>query len=289
MYDVAAGAMAVVGSVFILIASIGIVRMPDLFLRLQVTSKASVMGLTCILLAVALHFASTVVTLRVALIICFIVLTIPVATHMLARAGYTTNVPLSDETIINELVGQYNPQAHVLAGAEPITWELEIRPDAAAIGKCVAELGLPSDVLILAIHRLGEVVVPRGRTRIEAQDKLKALAKPEQLDTLREILGADVRGMIPDTLEFPLRASTTVGKLQEIYAIQMHAPPERTLAEVMSHELGQWNPELGETIRLGPLLLRVLRLSRDGGIEIVGMSIYLEEEAMGSQGRASRN
>ncbi len=189
IYSMAAGALAIIGSLFILIASIGIVRMPDLFLRLQVTSKASVMGLTCILLAVALHFASTEVTVRVALIICFIVLTIPVATHMLARAGYTTNVALSDETIINELSGQYDPRTHVLAGEEPTTWELDIHRGALAIGKRVAELGLPEDVLILAIHRKGEVVVPRGKTTIEAQDTLRVLAKPEQLNAIREILG----------------------------------------------------------------------------------------------------
>lgn len=189
MYDLAAGVLALSGSLFILIASIGIVRMPDLFLRLQVTSKASVMGLSCILLAVAFHFASTPVTMRIGLIICFIVLTIPVATHMLARAGYTTNVPLSDETVINELEGHYDPQAHVLSGDQPATWEFEIPSGATAIGKRVADLELPEDVLIMEIQRRGETVVPRGRTTIEPQDRLKLLAKPEQRDDIQRILG----------------------------------------------------------------------------------------------------
>lgn len=183
------GALAIVGSMFILIASIGIVRMPDLFLRQQVTSKASVMGLTCILLAVALHFGTTVVTLRISLILCFIVLTIPVATHMLARAGYTTNVPLSDETIVNELIGQYDPRTHVLAGEEPMNWDLDIPADSLAVGKRVAELSLPADVLILAIHRRGEVVVPRGQTIIQALDKLNVLARQDQLALVQESLG----------------------------------------------------------------------------------------------------
>ena len=189
IYETVTGVLAIIGSMFILIASIGIVRMPDLFLRQQVTSKASVMGLTCILLAVALHFGSTVVTLRVSLIICFVVLTIPVATHMLARAGYTTNVPLSDETIVNELVGQYDPRTHFLAGEDPTNWELDIPSDSVAVGKRVAELALPADVLILAIHRRGEVVVPRGQTVIQAWDKLSVLAKREQLVLVLESLG----------------------------------------------------------------------------------------------------
>lgn len=189
MQDAAAGLLALVGSVFILIASIGILRMPDLFLRLQVTSKASVMGLTCILLAVAIHFASTVVTLRAALIICFIVLTIPVATHMLARAGYATNVPLSEETIVNELSGQYDPRTHVLSGGEPVKWEILIASTSSAVGKRVSELGLPSDVLILAINRRGEIVVPRGQTLLAADDELTVLAKPDQIDLVRATLG----------------------------------------------------------------------------------------------------
>lgn len=278
-YSLVVGSIAIVGSLFMLIASIGVVRMPDLFLRLQVTSKASVMGLTCILLAVALHFTSTVVTIRVGLIICFIVLTIPVATHMLARAGYTTDVPLSDETVVNELVGQYDPQTHVLAGEEPITWELDIPSGARAVGKSVAELGLPGNVLILAIHRHGEFVVPRGQTVIEAHDKLKLLATADELQAIQETLGADVLGMLPDRLEFPLRASTTVGLLQEFYAIQVDAPLDYTLAEVMTHELGKWNPQLGDTVKLGPLQFRVLRLSADGKIEMVGMSILNQETA----------
>ncbi|HET6424913.1 MAG TPA: monovalent cation/H(+) antiporter subunit G [Planctomycetaceae bacterium] len=190
MNEIAAGVMAFVGSLFMLLAAIGILRMPDLFLRLQVTSKASVMGTACIMLAVALHFSSTVVTIRAALIICFIVLTVPVATHMLARAGYATNVPLSAETVINELSGQYDPRTHVLAGEEPATWEFEISPSAIAVGKTVAGLHLPGDMLILVIHRRGEVVIPRGQTVIEAHDRLRVLAKSDHMDAVRDILGA---------------------------------------------------------------------------------------------------
>lgn len=272
-FPITAGMLAIIGSTFILLASIGILRMPDLFLRLQVTSKASVMGLTCILLAVAFYFGSTEVTLRVLLMFCFIVLTIPVATHMLARAGYATNVLLSDETVINELAGHYDPRAHVLAGEAPVTWELDIRRDAPAIGKRVADLALPEDVLILSIDRRGEVVVPRGKTTIAGEDRLKVLATSVQMDVLQRILGANVIAVIPSTLEFPLRATTTVRELQHQYAVPIDAPPERTLAEVMSHELGKWNPQLGDRVRFGPLMMRVLRLSVDGNIELLGMSI----------------
>lgn len=190
MQEVLVSSLALLGSLLMMLASIGIVRMPDLFLRLQVTSKASVLGLAFILLAVAIHFSHTVVTVRVIVIICFVVLTIPVATHMIARAGYTTNVPLSEETVVNELAGHYDPQLHVLSSDEPETWSVDISPDAEVVGKQVLELALPRDVLILAIQRHGEVVVPRGQTVLQAEDRLRVLARPEHLEVVQQVLGS---------------------------------------------------------------------------------------------------
>jgi monovalent cation/proton antiporter MnhG/PhaG subunit len=56
--------------------------MPDLFTRLQVTSKASVFGMTCIISASALHFYDPAVTTRAIVIIAFVALTMPAATHL---------------------------------------------------------------------------------------------------------------------------------------------------------------------------------------------------------------
>ncbi|UQA54797.1 monovalent cation/H(+) antiporter subunit G [Polyangium aurulentum] len=188
--DVIEGALLMIGCLFMLLAAVGILRMPDLFTRLQVTSKASVLGMTCILSAAALHFGEPAVTIRAVVIIAFVVLTMPVATHMLARAGYTTNVPLAPETVVNELAGQYDPTTHTLAGNEPRSRTFELGPGAAVVGKRIAELGLPPGVLIRVIHREGGTVVPRGQTILEAGDRLEALVEPAALGRVREILEA---------------------------------------------------------------------------------------------------
>ena len=185
------GALLLVGCAFILLAAVGILRMPDLFTRLQVTSKASVLGMSCILSAAAVHFAEPAITTRVVVIIAFVVLTMPVATHLLARAGYATNVPLTPETVVNEIVGHYDPATHTLTGAEPRTYAFGIKPGSALIGKRIADLGLPRGVLILAIHRASGTVVPSGRTRLEPGDELDALVEPEQLGLARAIFAAE--------------------------------------------------------------------------------------------------
>ncbi|WP_437309293.1 monovalent cation/H(+) antiporter subunit G [Sorangium sp. So ce388] len=184
------GALLVIGCIFMLLAAVGILRMPDLFTRLQVTSKASVFGMMCILLASALHFDDPAVTTRAIVIIAFVVLTMPVATHLLARAGYTTNTPLSPETVVNELAGHYDPTTHTLAGAEPRTRTFELVPGAAVVGKRIAELGLPEGALIRAIHREGGTVVPRGQTILEVGDRVEVLVEPSELGRVREIFEA---------------------------------------------------------------------------------------------------
>ena len=146
--------------------------------------------MTCILSAAALHFNEPAVTTRAVVIIAFVVLTMPVATHLLARAGYTTNVPISPETVVNELAGHYDPTTHTLAWNEPRTRTFELRPGAAVVGKRIAELGLPAGVLIRAIHREGGTVVPGGQTILAAGDKLEALMQPAELDRVRAIFEA---------------------------------------------------------------------------------------------------
>lgn len=190
IYTVVESTLLVFGCLFMLLAAIGIVRMPDLFTRMQVTSKASVLGSICILMAVTVHFSESAVTIRAMVIIAFVVLTVPVATHMLARAGYATNIALSKETVINELEGSYDPETHTLAGQDPVTREFLIPDNSAVVGKRVMDLGLPSDVLILLIRRRGGVVVPRGQTQIEGADTLLVLAEPKLLNIARTTLEA---------------------------------------------------------------------------------------------------
>jgi cell volume regulation protein A len=155
-----------------------------------------------------------------------------------------------------------------------------IGDDSRAAGRVVKDLALPDGAVIALIARGDQIVPPQGNTCIHPGDHVILVLRPGIQPLVNQVFGrnSDVRGMIPNALEFPLRASTTVSEIQELYGIQIDAPPERTLAEVMSHKLGNSNPAMGETVRFGPLLFRVLRLSSDGRIEMMGMSIVPEDE-----------
>jgi len=112
-------ALMIVGAFFIFIASLGLVRMPDLFLRMSATSKAATLGAGLMLTATIIYFQDFAITIRVLSIITFITLTIPVAAHMIARAAYFDGVPLWEKTEIDELRGHYYLPTH----------ELESEPD----------------------------------------------------------------------------------------------------------------------------------------------------------------
>lgn len=95
--------LIVMGSGFMLLAGVGVVRMPDLFMRMQAATKAATLGAGCMLLAVIVHFGDVAVATRAFLVIAFIFLTAPVAAHMIARAAYSVGTPLWEGTITDEL------------------------------------------------------------------------------------------------------------------------------------------------------------------------------------------
>lgn len=83
--------LAAVGTFFLLVSAVGILRLPDVLTRMHAAGIAATLGITCLLLATGLHFLAEGQMLRmVALIILFFV-TAPIATTTMARAAYRTS------------------------------------------------------------------------------------------------------------------------------------------------------------------------------------------------------
>jgi len=115
--DLISVSLIIFGTVLILISALGVVRMPDLYLRMSASTKSSTLGVGTILLGAAIYFNELGVTSRAVATICFILLTAPVAAHMMGRAAYFNGVPLWDGTRYDELKGRYNPTTHILDGS----------------------------------------------------------------------------------------------------------------------------------------------------------------------------
>jgi multicomponent Na+:H+ antiporter subunit G len=111
MRDIVSALLIVIGGAFMLLAGLGVVRMPDLFMRMQAATKAATLGSGCMLLAVAVHFGELTVVARALLVTAFVFLTAPVAAHMIARAACTAGTPLWEGTIADELRDRRQPPA----------------------------------------------------------------------------------------------------------------------------------------------------------------------------------
>lgn len=103
-------AVAGLGIALMAVAGIGLLRMPDFLTRMHASSKAGTLGAALVLLAVALAFADAAITVRVAVVVVFMLLTAPIASHVIARAAYRSGVPLSDETVVDEMA-EASPEA----------------------------------------------------------------------------------------------------------------------------------------------------------------------------------
>lgn len=104
------------GAVFMLLAAIGMVRMPDVLTRLHSSTKSATLGVGLIMLGVALVFSDFAIGIRALAIVFFMFSTAPVAAHMIARAAYLSGVPLWEGTLSDEMRGRYDPETHTLTG-----------------------------------------------------------------------------------------------------------------------------------------------------------------------------
>ncbi len=155
-----------------------------------------------------------------------------------------------------------------------------IGEDSRAAGRMVKNLALPEGAVIALIARGDHIIPPQGNTLVQAGDHVILVLRPGMQPLVNHIFGRsrDVRGTIPAAMEFPLRGATSLAELEEAYGVRINAPPKCSLAEVIRNELGDSEASLGRAVRFGPLALRAVRFSRDGAIEIVGMSILPEED-----------
>lgn len=102
LVDLLTALLFLVGATLTLLAAIGIVRLPDTFLRMQASSKASTLGLACLLAGTAfqLHDVSSVI--RLGSIAAFIMLTAPLSAHIVARAALHRGTSLWKGSVLNE-------------------------------------------------------------------------------------------------------------------------------------------------------------------------------------------
>ena len=102
MIAILAGLLMLAGATLALLAAVGVLRMPDVFTRMQSSTKAATLGLGCLLVALVMLQPSTEFVIRAGSITAFVMLTTPISAHVIARAAARTGAPLWVGTLVDE-------------------------------------------------------------------------------------------------------------------------------------------------------------------------------------------
>jgi len=102
------------GTLFIVVAAVGVLRLPDLLMRMHAATKAGTLGAGLLLVAVAVSAPETSVMARAIATVVFLLLTAPIAAHLIARAAYYSGeATLWEGTSVDELADALESAEHL--------------------------------------------------------------------------------------------------------------------------------------------------------------------------------
>lgn len=104
--EVTIAAFLLTGGVFLLIGSIGLARLPDIYTRLHAPTKATTLGLAGLLIASMLLFSwqNNTLSIHELLIALFLFITAPVSANMIAKTALHHRLPALERTQNQSLI-----------------------------------------------------------------------------------------------------------------------------------------------------------------------------------------
>lgn len=92
--------LILIGAFFTLVGSIGLIKLPDFYMRLHGPTKATTMGVGSILIASAIYFSqkSGSISAHEVLITLFLFITAPISAHLMAKAALHIQTHQSEQT-----------------------------------------------------------------------------------------------------------------------------------------------------------------------------------------------
>ncbi|MCK0169088.1 monovalent cation/H(+) antiporter subunit G [Jannaschia sp. S6380] len=99
--ELALSALVLLGGFFAFVAGLGILRLPDVLIRMHATTKAGTLASGLVMLAVAAGFGDASTVARAVAIVIFLLVTAPVGAHMIGRAAFRSGVPLWPPTKVD--------------------------------------------------------------------------------------------------------------------------------------------------------------------------------------------
>jgi potassium/hydrogen antiporter len=155
--------------------------------------------------------------------------------------------------------------------------EYTLTEDSRASDRRLNQLALPDGVVVAIIARGETLIPPRGSTSMCVGDHVFVVLRPEVRPLVDRVFSREsrTRDALPSLVEFPLRGWTTVADLSEFYGIELGAPAESTLDELIRGRLGD-DVERGRMLEVGEITLHVREVV-DGKVTAIGLAITSTE------------
>lgn len=93
--------LMLIGAFFFLVSAIGIIRLPDLYTRMQAATKSTTLGAIPSIIGIGLMKEE--ILIKSIILAVFILLTAPISGSALIRASYKAKSPLTDKTVVDRL------------------------------------------------------------------------------------------------------------------------------------------------------------------------------------------
>ena len=101
MLSLLSDALIIVGLLVMTLGVYGMIRMPDIYTRLHAASKSAFLGVVSIAVA-AMLVGDTASIMRLVLLSLLLMITTPMASHMIGRAAYLHNERMSSPGALDE-------------------------------------------------------------------------------------------------------------------------------------------------------------------------------------------
>lgn len=99
--ELAGSIFLLIGSLIFFIGALGIIRMPDVYNRIQTGTKATTLGVIFVMIGLSLYHPQW--SGKLVILILFIILTNPISSHVVARGAHFSKMKMSDKTVADKL------------------------------------------------------------------------------------------------------------------------------------------------------------------------------------------
>lgn len=101
--QIAGAIVSLLGSIFLFLGALGVLRMPDLYNRMQAGTKATTLGSLLFMLGLGIGFYHQICICKIILLLLFVIFTNPISSHALARAGHYIGIRLTKKSVLDAL------------------------------------------------------------------------------------------------------------------------------------------------------------------------------------------